>query len=223
MGIRRTLVNGVLKGVFNVICDIDSAEFKAALTMSKPLIIAINHINFLEVPILVAQSYPLFLTGIVKSETWDNPFMSFLFNTYKAIPIDRRGSYQEVFRRAREALDEGSFVAIAPEGTRSRNGVLGRGKAGVIQLALYTGAPILPVVHFGGERIWENMKRLRRTSFRFRVGRPFRLKCAARPDKTERELVLEEVMGQMARLLPEEMRGIYAEPAERECRYLDFV
>ena len=123
----------------------------------------------------------------------------------------------------REAMDQGFFVCIAPEGTRSKNGVLGKGKAGVIQLALYTGSPVLPVVHYGGERIWENIRHFRRTPFCFRAGRPFRIKFEGRPDREERETILGEVMGQMARLLPAEMRGVYAEAAERDCTYLEFL
>jgi 1-acyl-sn-glycerol-3-phosphate acyltransferase len=221
--LRRALINMVVKRIFNTLCDIDSREFVETLSRSKPLIVAVNHINFLEVPILVTHSYPTLLTGLVKAETWNNPVMAFLLDTYKAIPIDRRGSYQEAFRRVREAMDEGFFVCIAPEGTRSKNGVLGRGKAGVIQLAHYTGSPVLPVVHYGGEHIWENIRRFKRTSFQFRVGRPFKIKFDGRPDRAVREEMLEEVMGQMARLLPVEMRGIYAGQAERECRYLEFI
>jgi 1-acyl-sn-glycerol-3-phosphate acyltransferase len=223
MGLRRAVVNRIIKGVFDTLCNIDSREFVKTLTSIPPVIVAINHINFLEVPILVAHSYPLLLTGLVKSETWNNPLMSFLFNTYKAIPIDRTGSYQEAFRKVREAMDQGFFVCMAPEGTRSKNGILGRGKAGIIQLALYTGAPVLPVVHFGGQRIWDNIRRFRRTPFCFKVGRPFRFKCDGRPDRATRDLMLAELMGQMARLLPEELRGIYTEQARRESVYLDFV
>jgi 1-acyl-sn-glycerol-3-phosphate acyltransferase len=101
--------------------------------------------------------------------------------------------------------------------------VLGRGKAGVIQLAHDTGSPVLPVVHCGGELIWENIRRFKRTPFRFCVGRPFKIKFTGRPDRLVREEMLEEVMGQMARLLPVEKRGIYTDQAERECRYLEFI
>jgi 1-acyl-sn-glycerol-3-phosphate acyltransferase len=223
MGVRRAVVNRILKGVLDTLCDIDSSKFAETLTAIPPVIVAINHINFLEVPILVAHSYPLLLTGLVKSETWNNPFMAFLLNTYRAIPLDRAGAYQDSFRQVREAMEEGFFVVMAPEGTRSKSGVLGRGKAGIIQLALYTGAPVLPVVHFGGERIWDNIRHLKRTPFCFKVGRPFRFRCEGRPDRATREMMLEELMGQIARLLPEDMRGVYAEQALIESKHLEFL
>ena len=223
MGFRQAAVAFFLRGILNTICRIDCREFVEALSKNKPLIVAFNHINFLEVPILVVHSYPLKVTGLVKSETWKNPIFAFLFNTYKAVPIDREGAFAGAFRRVREAIDKGFFMCIAPEGTRSKDGVLGRGKAGIIQLALEIDAPILPVAHHGGENVWNNIKRFRRTPFCFRAGRPFKIRFDGRPDRQAREEILGEVMGQMARLLPEGMRGVYARQAESECKYLEFL
>jgi len=213
----------VLKTILNILCRIDASEFNEALSRYMPLIIAINHVNFLEVPILVTHSYPKYVTGIVKSETWNNPIFSFLFNSYKAIPIDRAKAFNDVFKRVKEAMDAGYFMCIAPEGTRSKDGVLGRGKAGIIHLAFDTNAAILPVVHYGGENIWNNMKHFRRTPFYFKAGRAFRLKFDGRPDKDIREQMLCEVMGEMARLLPEEKRGPYSGQVNANSQYLEYI
>ncbi|MDR0444189.1 MAG: 1-acyl-sn-glycerol-3-phosphate acyltransferase, partial [Treponema sp.] len=164
-----------------------------------------------------------YVTGIVKSETWNNPLFAFIFNTYRAIPIDRVGAFQGAFQRAKKAMDNGFFVCIAPEGTRSKNGVLGQGKAGIIQLALDADAPVLPVVHYGGENIWKNIRRLKRTPFCFKTGKPFKIKVYGRPDREIRTEILDEVMGQMARLLPEKMRGAYVRQAEIDPKYLEFI
>jgi len=223
MGFRRAAVSYFLKGALSILCKIDNREYIEALSKNKPLIIMFNHINFLELLILVAKSYPLNVTGVAKVETWKNPFFAFLFDTYRAIPIDRSGAFTESFRRIRQMIDSGFHMCIAPEGTRSKNGVLKQGKAGIVQLALEADIPILPVAHHGGERIWQNMRRLRRTPFLIKTGRPFRIKFDGRPDREKREEILTEMMGQMARLLPEGMRGIYAEQAERECKHLVFI
>ena len=223
MGFRRLAVTLFLKGFLNTLCRIDCREFVEALSKNKPLLVVFNHINFLEVPILVAHSYPLKVTGLVKSETWKNPFFAFLFNTYRAVPIDRDGAFAEAFRQVHEAIDNGFFMCIAPEGTRSKNGILGRGKAGIIHLALEIDTPILPVAHYGGENVWKNIKRLRRTPLHFRAGRPFKIRFDGRPDKHTREEILDEVMGQMARLLPVEKRGFYAQQAELDCKHLEFI
>ena len=223
MGLRRVIVTFVLKRLLNILCRIDCREYAEMLSKNKPMLIAFNHINFLEVPILVVYGYPLYITGLVKSETWKNPIFAFIFNTYRAIPIDRERAFAGAFQQVREAMDNGFFMCIAPEGTRSRSGVLGRGKAGIVQLAIDMDMPILPVAHHGGQNIWRNLKRLRRTSFYFRAGRPFKIRFEGKPGREVREEMLGEVMGQMARLLPTGMRGVYAEQAERECKYLDFI
>jgi 1-acyl-sn-glycerol-3-phosphate acyltransferase len=209
--------------MLSVICKIDCAEFIKALKNNKPMLVIFNHINFLEVPILVAHSYPIYVSGLVKSETWDNPVFSFIFNTYKAIPIDRKGAFSDSFKKVIEAIEKGYFMCVAPEGTRSKDGVLGKGKAGIIQLALEAKVPILPVAHHGGQNIWNNMRRLRRTPFCFKAGRPFRINFEGRPGKEERDKIMMEVMAQMARLLPEQMRGEYAQQANNECKYLEFI
>jgi 1-acyl-sn-glycerol-3-phosphate acyltransferase len=223
MGFRRFVLTYLMKGILSVICKIDCKEFISALRSNKPMLVIFNHINFLEVPILVTHSYPLYVSGLVKSETWDNPVMAFIFDTYKAIPIDRRGAFNGSFKKAQEAIEKGYYICVAPEGTRSKDGVLGKGKPGIIQLALEANAPILPVAHYGGENIWKNMRSLRRTPFCFKAGRPFRINCDSMPAKEEREKIMTEVMAQMARLLPEKFRGEYAPHANNECKYLQFI
>jgi len=92
-----------------------------------------------------------------------------------------------------------------------------------VQLALLTGAPILPVAHWGGQDFWRNIKRFRRTSIRYRVGQPFYLKhSGAALPRAERDALTGEVMRRIAQLLPEELRGEYAECAESASR-IEFV
>jgi len=223
MDFRRFAVSYFMKGILSVVCKIDCTEFIQALKNNKPMLVIFNHINFLEVPILVTHSYPIYLSGLVKAETWNNPILAFIFNSYKAIPIDRKGAFGESFKKVLEAIKKGYFMCVAPEGTRSKDGVLGKGKPGIIQLALEANVPILPVAHYGGEKIWKNIRRLRRTPFYFKAGRPFRINYEGRPGKEEREIIMTEVMSQMARLLPEQMRGEYAGQAYNECKYLEFI
>ena len=223
MGFRRAAVNLVLKGIMNILCKIDSREYFRALSNNKPMILMFNHINFLEVIILITFGYPLYVTGLAKSETWKNPFFAFLFNTYKAVPINRAGAFGESFKKVCDTIQGGCFVCVAPEGTRSGDGVLAKGKAGIVQLALGGNIPVLPVVHYGGEHIWKNIRSLKRTPFKIKTGRPFRINFNGRPGHREREEILKEMMIQMARLLPEQMRGIYSKEVDSVCKYLDVI
>jgi 1-acyl-sn-glycerol-3-phosphate acyltransferase len=162
--------------------------------------------------------------GIVKDTTWKNPFMAFLLDTFDAVPLNRNGAYLETFKHVKEAIENGAFITIAPEGTRSGTGILQKGKGGIVQLAMMTGAPILPVVHYGGQNFWRNIKRFRRTEIFYKVGRPFHFKVeGAQVLRSEREKLVDELMSQIASLLPEDLRGEYAAHVNRTCEHLEFI
>jgi 1-acyl-sn-glycerol-3-phosphate acyltransferase len=222
--LRRCLVSFGLRFVLSILCKVDCREYIKYLDEHPgPHILAMNHINFLEVPILAAFPWPRRVTGLVNADAWTNHFMAFLFETYAAVPINRQGSYFQSFRQVHRAMKAGFSMLVAPEGTRSKTGILAKGKAGIVQLALVTGVPVLPIGHFGGENFWANLKRFRRTSFRINVGRAFHFKNDGRPSKADQEGMLNDLMGQIASLLPEEMRGEYSTQTNMPPTYLDWV
>jgi 1-acyl-sn-glycerol-3-phosphate acyltransferase len=115
------------------------------------------------------------------------------------------------------------MFAVAPEGTRNPEGKLQRGKAGVVLLAQRSGAPIQPVVHHGDIHWQEKLKRFRRVPFNIEVGPPFRISKRARPiSSSTRQAITDEIMLQMARLLPEDYRGVYA-GRKPTMEYLEFI
>jgi 1-acyl-sn-glycerol-3-phosphate acyltransferase len=224
--IRRFFVTVALKGILRALCRIDFSEYQEALFNNqgkKGLIIILNHINFLEVPMLVVFAKPGKVTGFVQKKAWKNPFMGFIFDSYDAIPLDRDGSYLHTFRRAVQLLDEGYTLGIAPEGHRSGTGILAEGKSGAVQLAWLSGAAILPLAHYGGQNFWKGLRHLHRTYFKFHAGKPFKFKFEGKPSRETQADMTREMMGQLARLLPEEMRGIYADEALKEPELLEFI
>jgi 1-acyl-sn-glycerol-3-phosphate acyltransferase len=175
-----------------------------------------NHINFLEVPLLYVLFQPRRIVGMVKVETWRTPILGWLADAWEAIPIRRGHVDTRAFRMALDELANGAFVGVAPEGTRSRTGRLRRGNAGVVLLALRSGAPILPVAHFGGEAFWSNLKRFRRTRVTVRVGRQIELPAyTRRPSRGDREECLERIMASLVDLLPAAYHGYYAYLTQR--------
>lgn len=216
MKFSSRLVTPPIKALLSVLCRIDAGAI-ARVPRVGPLIIVTNHVNFLEVPIIYTQLYPRDAIGLAKRETWDNPLLGALANAWSAIPLDRGTTDLQAMRGALRVLEEGKILVLAPEGSRSIDGRLRRGHGGVVQLALRSGAPILPVAHTGGERFWNNLRHLRRTDFCLRVGQPFVL---VRPDEDDRRgtvgrnlraMMADAVMERLALLLPPERRGVYAE------------
>jgi 1-acyl-sn-glycerol-3-phosphate acyltransferase len=205
----RHPVNLTIFLLLKALCRVDSSEL-ASVPRTGPLIIATNHVSFLEVPILYTFLLPRRLVGLTKTETFDNRFFGYLANLWKAIPLRRDVVDSHAFKASLEVLKDGAILAVAPEGTRSHDGVLQMGHAGVITIAALSGAPILPVAHFGGERFWHNMKRIRRTRVAIRVGETIRVSRDRVRTRTGREEVLRTTMQALAALMPEKYSGYYA-------------
>jgi len=181
------------------------------LPQNGPMIIIFNHVNFLEVPLLYLKLQPRKVHYLAKSETWNRPFMGWMADNWYSVRVERYENPLEAFGKAREYLNDGHILLISPEGSRSEDGVLRRGRGGTAVLALQNDAIIIPVGHSGAEKIPKNLKRLVRTRVKYSCGRPFRLKGSAHPEKRERMLLTEALMRELAVLLPPEQRGIYAE------------
>ncbi len=222
MTVRARLVNGTIRGLTRLLCRVDDAEL-ARVPECGPLILVANHVNFLEVPLVYTHLQPRPVTGFAKAETWDNPAMAALFDLWEAIPLQRGEADHQAMRRALAALKDGKILAVAPEGTRSGDGRLQRGQGGVVMLALLSGAPLLPIAYFGGERLRGNMARLRRTDFHIVVGTPFFLDPqGAKVTRELRQRMADEVMFQLAALLPALYRGSYASLAAASETHLRF-
>ncbi len=215
-------VNSFLKFVIGRFTRVDEKAL-AEVPWKGPLIIVANHINFLEVPLMYSYLYPRPITGWVKHENWKNPFLAFLFNLFNGIPIRRGERDLNAMTQAIEALKNGMILAISPEGTRSSVGKLARGKPGVVLLAQRSGAPILPVAYYGGELVWRKLIRLRWTHFYVRVGRPFRVVADSKLSSRDvRQEITDEIMYQIAALLPPYYRGYYCDMGQARETYLQF-
>jgi 1-acyl-sn-glycerol-3-phosphate acyltransferase len=222
MSVATLMVNSTIKGLTRILCRVEDAQLER-VPFSGPLILVTNHVNFLDVPLLYTHLLPRPVTGFAKVETWDNPAMAYLFNLWQAIPIRRGEPDRKALRLGLEALRDGKILAIAPEGTRSGHGRLGRGRAGVVMLALQSGAPLLPVVYYGGEILSKNITHLQRTEFHIVVGSQFFLQTdKSKVNRHVRQQMVDEIMYQLAALLPPSYRGNYSDLSKASETYLYF-
>lgn len=221
--LTERMVNTTIKGLASLICRVDAGQLKH-IPARGPLILVTNHVNFLETPIIYTHLRPRPLTGFVKVETWDNPLMGWLFDVWRAIPIRRGEADRAALRRGLAVLQEGQILAIAPEGTRSNHGRLQRGHPGMTWMALQSGAPLIPLAHYGHEQYRQNLPRLRRSDFHMMVGRAFRLHDnGQRVTNAVRQRMTDEIMYQLAALLPPEYRGAYSDIENATQDYLNFI
>ena len=210
------------KGLTRLLCRIDDAQL-ARVPDQGPLIVVTNHVNILEIPIIYTHLQPRPVTGMVAAVRWNSRLLRWLLDVCGTIPVHRGEADVAAMRRAIEMLKAGRIVIIDPEGTRSGDGRLQQGHAGVVLLALRSGARLLPVVFYGSEHYKDNLRRLRRTDFHIAVGRPFYLDPGGvKVTRQVRRQMIDEVMVQMAALLPPAYRGVYSDLDAATERYLTF-
>ena len=209
-----------LKAITSLICRIDAAEAKL-IPQHGPLIIYTNHVNILEIPIIFTRLQPRKVHGMLLAERWDIPLLSWMLEVTESIPLHRSEADITAIRKGLEVLKRGEILVISPEGTRSHDGQLQQAHPGVVLLALHSQAPLLPVAYYGAEGWKENISHVKRTDFHMKVGRPFRLDAMGEKATHQvRQRMMDEMMVQLAQLLPPEYRGYYAGVPEEGEKYL---
>lgn len=123
------------------------------LPESGGMIIASNHVSYLDPAVLVA-SFNRKIYFIAKKEVFKNTFVSFLLKNMNAFSVDRKNVDMFAFKKAMNILREEKVLGIFPEGTRSSNGELQELKMGALKIAMKTGVPILPVGINGTHKIY---------------------------------------------------------------------
>jgi 1-acyl-sn-glycerol-3-phosphate acyltransferase len=144
-----------------------------------PAILAANHLSFLDdflLPLMVRGRKVVFLA---KAEYVDKWYLRWFFKRANVIPVRResRSAAEGALRTGVQALQEGKLVGIFPEGTRSPDGRLYRGKTGVARMALEAQVPVIPVAIVGTfEAMPYDRKIPRRGRVQIRFGRPLDFK-----------------------------------------------
>jgi 1-acyl-sn-glycerol-3-phosphate acyltransferase len=216
----RWFVYRSIKLGLGILCRIDSRDLKK-IPLKGPLIVYSNHTGSIEVPLVFVLLQPRPVTGLAKVETWDNAFMAWLFNLWGIIPIRRGDADMDAMRKALDSLKSGNILGISPEGTRNKIGKLLKGHPGIVALAIHSGVPVLPLAHWGGEKFKTNLKKIKRTDFFIRVGDPFILQTnGEKINKITRQRIVDEMMYQLASLLPTEYRGEYSDLSRTTTEFL---
>lgn len=222
MTFSQRLIFITLKGITHLICRVDDAQL-VNIPTHGPLIIYSNHVNILEIPLTYVHLQPRVVHGMVLASRWENPVLRWLLNETKNIPLHRNEADITAIHKGLEILKNDGIIAIAPEGTRSHDGCLQAAHAGVVLLALHSHAQLIPMAFYGAENYKKNLSRLKRTDFHFVAGRPFILdNHGEKVTRLVREKMIEEMMYQMASLLPEQYRGSYGDISAASTKYIQW-
>ncbi len=144
-----------------------------------PVIIAANHLAAVD-SLYLCLVLPRKVTFLAKQEYFTQRgfrgrINRFVMNATGQVPVDRTGGTagSDSLAAAVRILEQGGIWGIHPEGTRSPDGRVYRGRTGVIRVAMQTGAPVVPVVLSGTNRVNPRNRRfLRPAKVRISIGRP---------------------------------------------------
>jgi 1-acyl-sn-glycerol-3-phosphate acyltransferase len=185
------------------------------LPAEGPAILCPNHISFLDSAFLML-TVPRNISFVGKAEYMDSWKTKYLFPAMGMIPIDRSGGdkSQAALDAAEGVLQRGELFGIFPEGTRSRDGYLYKGRTGAARLAMKVGCPIFPVGIVGTDQIQPPDARAPRLfkECTITVGRPVRPeRYAGRgADHLAWRSMMDEVMYEIREMTGQEYRNVYA-------------
>ncbi len=218
-----TAVNAVVRPVAKVVWR-PVVEGRENVPLTGGVLLASNHLSFMD-SVVIPVVAPRKVVFLAKSDYFTGSglrgrLQKAWFEGTGMVPVDRDDpqSALESLDIALEVLRRGEAFGVYPEGTRSRDGRLYRGKTGVAQLSMVSGAPIVPVGLIGTEQlqpVGSTLPRLVKVTVRF--GKP--IQPAGQYDgvplgRARREIV-DRVMTEIQKLSGQVEAGVYNErPAE---------
>lgn len=209
----KYILRALIRLFINFVAKVD-VPGREKLPASGSYAFATNHLGFLDafLAYYILDRWDFF---IPVAEKWEeNGFLRWMGKYLNLIFIDRFNPDIHAMRQILKRMERGEVLVIAPEGTRSRTEKMAEGKAGVSYLASKAQFPIIPVGLAGSEDrvVLSNLKKLKRTPITVSIGDAFTLPA---PPKKNRDEVLreytDEIMCQIAALIPQKNRGFYAE------------
>lgn len=192
-----------------VVLDVEGAE---NIPATGALLLTTSHISRLDTPFLMLSTERKDVIGVVAQEYQRAPFFGWVLNALRVIWISRGENDMDALREVMSFLSKGWVVGIAPEGRRSRSGQLEEGKPGAALIAERADVPIIAATVSGSDTMTRSLLRFRKMRVRVAFGKPYKLAIEDLEHHKERlQSATDEIMCQIAALMPAELRGYYAE------------
>lgn len=195
-----------------------------------PAILASNHLSYADwlfMPLVI----PRMVRFVAKAEYFTSPgvkgwLQKNFFSGTGNIPIDRTSgdAASGALVSAKRVLAEGELFGIYPEGTRSHDGRLYRGKTGIARLTLETGVPVIPVAVVGTDLVappGKKFGRITRPTVRFGKPLDFSRYAGMENDRFILRSITDEIMYEIMRLSQQEYVDMYATRAKAESKKAD--
>ncbi|MCE1252058.1 MAG: 1-acyl-sn-glycerol-3-phosphate acyltransferase [Anaerolineae bacterium] len=210
MSSTREIVQSILDHLVRLLVSVE-VEGLENIPMQGGVMIAANHLSRMDAPILLTLPVKREVVALMAEKYEKHWFFGWFGRTMGFIFIDRSKADFSAFRTAASALKNGLLLAIAPEGTRSKDRRMLEGKPGVILLAHKTGVPIIPASVVGTDVMLKKIFTLQRPKVKVRIGTGFTIPPLERERRDEQlQEWTDELMCRIAVMLPEDYHGFYS-------------
>ncbi|MBN1526014.1 MAG: 1-acyl-sn-glycerol-3-phosphate acyltransferase [Candidatus Omnitrophica bacterium] len=168
-------------------------------------IFASNHASFLD-PFLLGTSISRPLYYMARETLFARPAGGWILRKIHAFPVNREGGDLSAMRQALRLLGEGKPLVMFPEGTRTQDGSLQGGKAGIGLIVAKAGVPVLPAYIEGSFKAWPRGARaMKPYRIKVYIGKPLYFNSSSYKGKDGYQRISEEIMGSITELADENL------------------
>jgi 1-acyl-sn-glycerol-3-phosphate acyltransferase len=190
-----------------------------------PAILMMNHISALDPGLCMGAVTNRFVIPMTKIENTYHPVGAFAVWWWGSYTVNRGEIDRTALTNSIELLKSGQLILMAPEGTRSHNG-LQRPKDGMTYIATKADAVIIPTGISGAIGWKEQWLRLQRPEISIHFGRAFRFRTEGRTriPRDELSVMTDEAMYQLAGVIDDpHLRGVYHDLSKATARHIEFI
>lgn len=157
----KKIIGSIIKGICFVLAKIIyRVEVKGIENVPENtgVIVCGNHVHALDAPALLAVCNNKNICFMAKAELFKNPFFRFIGSFYNVFPVTRSKADTDAVKKSLKILKEKKVLGIYPEGTRNGMAKGVKPKNGAVNLAIRTGAPIVPFAVIGSFKAFTKVK-----------------------------------------------------------------
>lgn len=208
----RLVFRPLFRALFHLLgrVEIEGGEY---VPRHGPYMITVNHVSIFEPPFVLAF-WPTAPEAVGAVDIWNRPGQSTLARLYGGIPVHRGEYDRELIATMLSVLQAGLPLLIAPEGGRSHTPGMRRALPGVAYIVDKANVPVVPVGISGAtDDFLQRALRGHRPTITMRIGIPILLPPVSgvgEARRISRQRNVDLIMMHIARLLPEDYRGVYA-------------
>lgn len=148
----RSVVAGILKSTYRI-----KVEGLEHFPKDGGVLLCTNHISNFDPPV-VGVTAPRKVLFMAKDELFKVPVLKQLLNNFGTFPVKRGGGDREALRAGLKVLKDGNVLGLFPEGTRSKDGKLGKGQPGAGFFALRSTAAVVPCAIIGPYKSFRTLR-----------------------------------------------------------------